>query len=232
MAAPQKNHLILVAGGTGTRMMQHLPKQFLQLLGEPVIVHTLRQFRRFDPHMNIVVVMHPDYVEYWNHLRETLGLDIPHTAVPGGRERFHSVKAGLDSIADLQGIVGIHDAVRPLASIATIRNAYDAAASGGAAVPVIPVNESLRQMTGATSMALNRSLFRLVQTPQCFSIALLKEAFQQEYIPEFTDDASVMEAAGHNIQLVEGNRENIKLTTPEDLIMAEALIRSWNDSAS
>lgn len=232
MSASPQNHLILVAGGTGTRMMQHLPKQFLQLLGEPVMVHTLRQFMRFDPKMNIVVVMHPEYVEYWIHLRETLGLDIPHTIVPGGRERFHSVKAGLDSISDMHGIVGIHDAVRPLASIATIRNAYEAAAISGATVPVIPVNESLRQITGVTSVALNRSLFRLVQTPQCFSISKLKEAFQQEYIPEFTDDASVMEAAGHHIQLVEGNRENIKLTTPEDLVMAEALIRSWNDSGS
>jgi len=223
------NHLILVAGGTGTRMMQALPKQFLGLLGEPVMVHTLRQFRSYDSALDIVVVMHPDYIGYWNDLRETLRLDIPHRVVAGGEERFHSVKAGLHALGTHEGVVGIHDAVRPLVSISTIRHAYEAARVSGAAIPVIPVVESLRQIHGLSSVALNRSAYRLVQTPQCFSLSLLLEAFEQDYRAEFTDDAAVAEAAGHSIQLVEGNRENIKLTTPEDLIMAEALLRSWRD---
>lgn len=219
------NHAIIVAGGTGTRMQQHLPKQFLELHGKPVLAHTLRLFHQFDPTIRIVVVMHHDFVNYWNDLRETLDLGIAHTVVPGGRERFHSVMAGLETITDTEGVVGIHDAVRPLVSQQTVRNCYEAAAVSGAAIPVVTVHESLRQVTGSISVALNRSVFRMVQTPQCFRLSVIRHAFHQDYRPEFTDDASVVEAAGHDIQLVEGNRENIKITTPEDLVIAEALIQ-------
>jgi 2-C-methyl-D-erythritol 4-phosphate cytidylyltransferase len=218
------HHLILVAGGTGTRMQQTLPKQFLPLADEPVMAHTLRVFHRFDPSLDVVVVMHSDYIGYWKELCAQLNFPVAHRVVPGGRERFHSVKAGLDAIEGDTGVVGIHDAVRPLVSEETIRRAYDAARESGAAVPVVPVHESLRAVHGEVSEAVDRSSYRLVQTPQCFRLEVLRDAFRQEYQPHFTDDASVAEAAGHRIALTAGNRENIKLTTPEDLIMAEALL--------
>jgi len=220
------NHLIIVAGGTGTRMQGHVPKQFLELNGEPVLVHTLRSFMLFDERMNVVVVMHPNFVDYWKELAETLGFNLPHQVVSGGEERFHSVLAGLKAITDQEGVVGIHDAVRPLVSQRTIRNAYEMAATTGAAIPVVGLQESLREVKGESNTAVNRSAFRLVQTPQCFRMEVLRNAFNQAYRAEFTDDASVVESAGYPIQLVEGNRENIKLTTPGDMIMARGLLNA------
>lgn len=220
------NYLIVVAGGTGTRMQGLIPKQFLELSGKPVIVQTLRRFIEFDPGIRVVVVMHPEYVQYWNDLLGTMDFHIPHQVVAGGEERFHSVKEGIRALGEADGVVGIHDAVRPLVSLRTIRNAYEAAAQSGAAIPVVSMNESIREVSTSGSMAVNRVAFRMVQTPQCFRLDLLRYAYEQSYKPEFTDDASVVEAAGHAIQLVEGNRENIKLTTPTDLIVAQALLDS------
>lgn len=216
------NHLIIVAGGTGSRMGGDLPKQFLEIHHKPILVHTLERFHAFDPSLNIKVVLHPDFVDYWVDLTRTLNVSVPHQIIAGGKERFHSVKNGIDAITENSGIVGIHDAVRPLVSKHTFETSYSQARINGNAIPVVPVNDSLRLLENGQNQIADRSKFRLVQTPQCFELQLLREAFNQAYHPSFTDDASVVEALGVRLHLVEGNRENIKITTPEDLRMAQA----------
>lgn len=219
-----KNHLIIVAGGTGSRMGMELPKQFLEINGKPILAHTLERFHHFDSALNIIVVLHPDFVEYWNDLVQTLGIKVPHEVVKGGKERFDSVKQGLKAISDETGVVGIHDAVRPLVSFKTFETCFNNARINGTAIPVVTVNDSLRELHNGDSKIADRSKFRLVQTPQCFEISLLREAFKADYHPSFTDDASVVESLGVRLHLVEGNRENIKITTPEDLLLAKAYL--------
>jgi 2-C-methyl-D-erythritol 4-phosphate cytidylyltransferase len=221
-----KEYAVIVAGGTGSRMQHALPKQFMELAGEPVLLRTLRIFHKYNPDMGLVVVMHPDYVNYWRDLHITMGSPVPHQLVEGGKTRFYSVKAGLAVLSGHDSIVAIHDAVRPLVSLATLRNCFDAAREYGAAVPVVTLNESLRAVAGNSSTAVNRDDFRLVQTPQCFRLVLIQAAYQQPYLPEFTDDASVAERNGTPIRLVTGNRENIKLTSSEDMRIARALLQT------
>ena len=216
------DHLIIVAGGTGSRMGTDLPKQFLEINHKPILVHTLERFYSFDSSLNIIVVLHPDFVDYWIDLKRTLQLNIPHQVVAGGKERFFSVQNGLSAIQAETGVVGIHDAVRPLVSKKTFETSYHQARINGNAIPVLPLNDSLRTVEDGQNKIADRSKFRLVQTPQCFEISQLRKAFQQAYHPMFTDDASVVEALGVHLNLVEGNRENIKITTPEDLQMAQA----------
>jgi 2-C-methyl-D-erythritol 4-phosphate cytidylyltransferase len=217
-----QDHLIIVAGGSGKRMGTELPKQFLELNGKPILVHTIERFHNFNNQLNIIVVMNEEYIDYWGDLCRTIGLSIPHQVVKGGKERFFSVLHGLNKIPDSEGIVGVHDAVRPLVSKRTFVTCYESARINGTAVPVLPVNDSLRFVADGKNEIADRSKFRLVQTPQCFEISLLKKAFQQGYNPSFTDDASVVEFLGVAINLVEGNRENIKITTPEDLRFCSA----------
>lgn len=220
-----KDYAIIVAAGSGSRMKAALPKQFLELNGKPILLHTLEKFHQFDPLLELIVVLNVEYVQFWKDLARTLGVTIPHRVIEGGNERFHSVKNALDTIPEGNGIVGIHDAVRPLVSFKTLEICYNMARSKGNAVPVIHVNDSLRMMQNGVSKVTDRNQYRLVQTPQCFEIAMLRKAFEQPFDPSFTDDASVLEAMGERVSLVEGNRENIKITTTEDLRMAEALIR-------
>jgi 2-C-methyl-D-erythritol 4-phosphate cytidylyltransferase len=203
-------------------MQSVLPKQFLELAGKPILLHTLEKFFGFNPEINIVVVMHPDFIPFWSDLARTLYCEIPHKVIPGGEERFHSVQIGLQQIADEEGIVGIHDAVRPLVSIKTLELAYTKAREHGSAIPVLPLNDSLREVTDKVSHIVDRTKFRLVQTPQCFRIKALREAFELDYHISFTDDAAVWEASGREVYLFEGNRANFKITTPEDLRLAEA----------
>ena len=203
-------------------MGTELPKQFLELNGKPILVHTIERFHNFNNQLNIIVVMNEEYIDYWGDLCRTIGLSIPHQVVKGGKERFFSVLHGLNKIPDSEGIVGVHDAVRPLVSKRTFVTCYESARINGTAVPVLPVNDSLRFVADGKNEIVDRSKFRLVQTPQCFEISLLKKAFQQGYNPSFTDDASVVESLGVAINLVEGNRENIKITTPEDLRICSA----------
>lgn len=194
-----------------------LPKQFLLVAGKPLLFHTLQRMHDFDATMKLYVVLHRDYAEQWQQWTMEYALEIPHHVVIGGEERFHSVKCAIDAISAIDAIVGIHDGVRPLVSIDTLRRCYEVAEERGNAVPVIPVNDSIREVHGESNTAVDRSHFRIVQTPQCFHLNELKRAFEQPYQSSFTDDASVMEAVGHAIHLVEGNRENIKVTTPQDL---------------
>lgn len=208
-------------------MGSDLPKQFMLLGGEPVIMRTIRRFVEAMPGLGIVVVLHPDYVDMWHRLCEEHGFDISVRIVRGGEERFYSVKNGLDAISSSAGddIVAVHDAVRPLVSVEVIRRTFAEAVEHGAVVPALPSVESVRLVdAGGRSMAVSRNSVMLVQTPQVFSLSLLRKAYAQPYRDTFTDDASVVEALGHPIHIVPGNRENIKLTTPLDMQMAEMLV--------
>ena len=216
------NAVIIVAGGSGKRFGTGLPKQFLELNGLPVIMHTIQAFHRFDPEIEIILVLPEAHFDFWQELKLKHDFTIAHQVVGGGAERFYSVKNGLMAVT-VDGIVGIHDALRPLVSEATLVNCFAAAREFGNAIPVVAPADSIRKLTAASSEQVNRNEYRLVQTPQCFRKQDILKAFEQDYSVVFTDDASVAEAAGQEIFLVEGNRENIKITTPEDLIIAKAL---------
>ncbi len=219
-----KDYVIIVAAGSGSRMRSAIPKQFLELSGKPILQHTMEKFHRYNPEIEIILVLNEEYIVFWQDLLRTLQITVPHQIVAGGEQRFHSVKNAINSITGDNGIVGIHDAVRPLVSLKTIENCYTTARSRQSAVPVITLNDSLRMIQGQRSEMADRNKFRIVQTPQCFEINLLRAAFDQTYEEAFTDDASVVERYGEMVHLVEGNRENIKITTTEDLRMAEALL--------
>ena len=227
-----KHYVVMVAGGTGTRMRRSTAKQFLNVEGLPLMWWTLRRFKEALPEAEVTLVLHDSLFEEFAELEAQHGLAGAHHVVPGGAERFHSVLAGLATLPDT-GVVGIHDAVRPFPSVETIRRCFDQAQTMGSAVPVVPVKDSIRRMAAhdGSSQAEDRSVLRAVQTPQCFDLATLKAAFDTPYRPEFTDDASVMEAAGHEVHLCEGDPWNVKVTTPEDLTIAEAFVRSaWPQS--
>lgn len=216
-------YVLIVAGGSGRRMETEVPKQFLLLNGKPVLMHTFEVFYRFSSTISFVLVLPDNEIALWKQLCMDYSFTIPHYIVTGGDTRFQSVKNGLSLIKE-ECIVAVHDGVRPLTSIATIEKAFAKAELHGNAVPVIPVNESLREMIGQKSAPADRSRFFIVQTPQCFRISLLKEAYKQTYQEGFTDDATVVEALGETIHLTEGNFENIKITYPTDLKIAWGLI--------
>ena len=219
------DYIIIVAGGKGLRMGSDIPKQFLPIGGKPVLMRTLERFRRYSPTLQIILVLPKAQQDYWQKLCKEYAFDIDYQLADGGETRFHSVQNGLAKIPDnAQGVVGVHDGVRPFPSIDVIRNCYETAREKKAVIPVIPVVETVRHLKGDTSVTVPRNEYRLVQTPQTFDIQLLKAANRQPYNEGFTDDASVVEAFGFNITLVEGNRENIKITTPYDLKIAEVLI--------
>jgi len=216
---------LIVAGGSGTRMGSEIPKQFLVLNGKPILMHTIERFVHYDPNMKVTLILPSSQFPFWEALCREYGFKIPHTLISGGNTRFQSVKNGLDSLPD-SGIVFIHDGVRPLVSSQTIRNCENTTREKGNALPVIPVVESIRQLTSDCSQHADRNLFRLVQTPQTFLLKAIKTAFMQKESPLFTDDASVLEATGSKINLVDGNPENIKITQPTDLKIAAVFIQS------
>ena len=219
------DYIIIVAGGKGLRMGSDLPKQFLPIKGKPVLMHTIERFRKYSEALDVIVVLPREQHGLWLELCKKHHFIEPHTIVDGGETRFHSSKNGLAAIPDeAHGVVGIHDGVRPFVSIEVISNCYETARHAGAAIPVLPVTDTLRYV-GEEAKARNvlRSDYRIVQTPQTFDIQLIKRAFLQPYSETFTDDASVVEAMGAHVTMVDGNRENIKLTTPYDLQIAEIL---------
>lgn len=220
-----KRYAIIVAGGKGVRMGKALPKQFLELDGIPVILHTLNVFYRFDPTIQLIVVLPGSYFGTWKTLCDTCSVKYEAFLAEGGPERFHSVKSGLKFVDDDKSVVAVHDAVRPLVSREVLDRAFTDAEHYGNAIPVIPVNESLRERTGVGSRSVDRKNLFMVQTPQCFRTSILKKAYRQNYASEFTDDATVVESDGEIIHLVEGNPENIKITSPADMLIAEALLR-------
>ena len=217
-----KYYAIIVAGGKGLRMGGDVPKQFQLVGGRPVLMHTLQQFRNAIADLQIILVLPREQQDYWCELCRQYEFGVEHRVADGGQTRFHSVKNGLALIPDgEEGIVGVHDGVRPFASADLIRRCYAAAVEAEAVVPAVPVVESLRHEERG---AIDRKGYRLVQTPQTFSIPLLKAAYRQAYLETFTDDASVVEAYGHRVAMIDGIRENIKLTTPFDMVVAEALL--------
>lgn len=222
-----KKIALIVAGGAGSRMKSVTPKQFMLLSGRPVLMHSISAFISYDKNISILLVLPQNQVETWNRLCEEFSFNIEHQIAEGGETRFNSVKNGLALITDEYALVAIHDGVRPLVSQSTIKTCFEFAEKKGNAIPGIPSNDSLRELKVNTSLAVNRDNYRLIQTPQCFSLEQLKEAYQQNYSEKFTDDASVVEMMGGEIHLVDGNRENIKITTEEDLIIAEALMKRF-----
>ena len=216
------DYIIIVAGGKGLRMGGDIPKQFLPIGGKPVLMRTIERFRAYSNNLQIILVLPEAQQDYWKQLCEEYAFDVDYMLTNGGETRFHSVQHGLALISDdAQGVVGVHDGVRPFPSIEVIQNCYETAREKKAVIPVVPVVETLRHITDGTKP---RNEYRLVQTPQCFDIQLLKAANRQPYNDGFTDDASVVEAFGFENTLVEGNRENIKITTPYDIVVAEAII--------
>ncbi len=217
------NYAIIVAGGSGSRMQATVPKQFLLLNGLPVLMHTIQAFSDSQTNPTIIVVLPKDYHVYWQDLCVKHNFTIPHQLVNGGETRFHSVKNGL-SLIEGDAVIGVHDAVRPLTSPAVIDNAYQYAAVNGNAIVAVQSRDSIRQVKNELSAALVRDEIYLVQTPQVFKSDILRLAYEQQYEPEFTDDASVVEQLGININIVAGNHTNIKITYPEDIAIAEMLL--------
>ena len=215
--------IIITAGGIGKRMGAKLPKQFMLIKERPLLMYTLEQFYNFDTKAQIILTLPSEWKEYWEKLIYDNDFKIPHRIIEGGTERYHSVKNALElCVGDY---VMVHDGVRPLVQLDTINTCAIEVKSKRAVVPVVPVNESMRVVTGDSSKAINRSEYRTVQTPQCFERELLAKAYQQEFHEGITDDAGLVEESGVKISMVEGNVENIKITTKTDLLYAEQLLK-------
>ena len=213
------NTVIIVAGGRGKRMGDDIPKQFLPVDGRPILMHTVERFYCFDNGIKIIVALPTDQMPTWENLCRQHLFDIAHQMVAGGEERFHSVQNALKLVGNDE-IVAVHDGVRPLVSTATISRCFEKARQTGAAIPVIDLTESLRFFESPDKhVAVDRNKYKTVQTPQVFRAEILTAAYTQPYNPQFTDDASVVERYGHPIATVEGNRENIKITTPSDIML-------------
>lgn len=230
-----RKYVLIVAGGKGLRMGGDLPKQFIPLEGKPVLMHTLEAFYRWDSSAELVLVLPEDHQPYWEMLCREIGCKVPHRIANGGETRFHSVRNGLqflsEEIENASGrnekvLVAVHDGVRPFVSPEVISACFEEAEKSGAAIPVMPMIDSLRETDANGSHPVDRSRYFAVQTPQVFHSDVLLKAYGQDFSPLFTDDASVVEAMGQSIRLVTGNRENIKLTTPFDLLIAKGLLSS------
>jgi 2-C-methyl-D-erythritol 4-phosphate cytidylyltransferase len=215
--------VIIVAGGKGERMQTEIPKQFLEIKGKPILMHTINQFRIYNSDIQLIIVLPVTQIEFWKDLCKKHNFKVTHQIISGGSTRFHSVKNGLDAVK-IPSLIAVHDGVRPLVSTDTIARCFEEAEKNGAAIPVIDLVDSIRQLTNSGSQSVDRNSFKLVQTPQVFDGELLKKAYQQEYSTFFTDDASVVENLGASIKLVDGNRENIKITNGFDLIQAEVYL--------
>ncbi|MDR2233664.1 MAG: 2-C-methyl-D-erythritol 4-phosphate cytidylyltransferase [Tannerella sp.] len=218
-----KRGVIIVAGGKGLRMGNELPKQFIPLNGKPILMYTLEAFHRWDAAARLILALPAEHQPYWEMLCRELNCNVPHRMVTGGETRFHSVQNGLSEVADCE-LIGVHDGVRPMVALRVIDACFRTAEEKGTAMAVVPCNESLREKVGEQNRAADRRNFFVVQTPQVFYRDWLLEAYRQPYQPFFFDDATVVEHSGKTIHLVEGNLENIKITTPLDLIVAEKLI--------
>lgn len=218
-----KEYALIVAGGKGTRIKSVVPKQFIEILGKPVLLHTLEAFYRYSENINIILVLSEDDLVIWNQITAKYNFTKSIQIAKGGESRFQSVKNGLAKI-DGDGLVAIHDGVRPLVSPDIIGASFRLAAVHKSAVAAVRLKESIRMTDQDNTKAMDRSRFRLIQTPQTFDIALIRKAYELKEDASLTDDASVAERAGHIISLFEGSYRNIKITTEEDLEIAEALL--------
>jgi len=219
--------VIIVAGGKGLRMGKNLPKQFLLLGRVPVLMHTIKRFYDYDSKVKIILVLNSDYKDYWKNLCEQYSFSIPHQVVDGGKERFHSVRNGLEYAGT--SYVAVHDAVRPFVTLDMINRGIETVKRYSTAVPFILPKDSYRMEKGDSNEAVDRSLLRIIQTPQLFDTQLLKRAYSLEYSPYFTDDASVVEHYGKEIKLYEGWEYNIKITTPFDLKLADLILAEYSE---
>lgn len=219
-----KKFVLIAAGGVGKRMGSAVPKQFIEIAGKPVLMHVFHAFLRYAPDIQFIAALPESHVEHWQKLCNKHHFEIQHQLVPSGPTRFHTVKNGLRFIPD-DSLVAIHDAARPLVSLNTISRVFHFADKFGNAIPAIKPIDSVRLVEGPGSKPLDRGKLRMIQTPQCFQGALIKKAYNKNYHESFTDDSTVLEADGVRLFLVDGNPENIKITTPSDLIVAEALMK-------
>ena len=221
-----EKYVIIVAGGSGKRMGGEVPKQFLLVAGKPILMHTVEAFTRTSSDFKFILVLPEEHFSTWNSLCEQYNFSVPMQMVAGGAERFFSVKNALEHVPN-GALVAVHDGVRPFVSKDTINEAFEVAEKNGSAVPVIDEVDSLRRVSNGTSQAVNRAEYKRVQTPQVFQSTILKKAYNQEFSSFFTDDASVVESISEKITLTSGNVENIKLTTPHELLLAEALVNGY-----
>lgn len=223
--------VVIVAAGKGCRMNVQHPKQFLELSGKPLLMHTIERFQHFDPSITIVVVLPFEHIDTWNRLCSLYRFFIPHQIVAGGPQRFHSVKNGLAALEADTHLVAVHDGVRPFVPYDLLKRLFHTAELYGSAVPVVTPGDSIRQVEKDRTIPVDRNQFRLVQTPQVFLYSKLFEAYQQPFRSRFTDDATVYEAAGNSIRLIDGSPVNIKITYPQDMILAESLFNVFSSGA-
>jgi 2-C-methyl-D-erythritol 4-phosphate cytidylyltransferase len=218
---------IIVAGGTGSRMNNALPKQFLPIHGKPILYYSIKAFLDAVPDVKIIIVLHPDFFSAMNGIVQLFENRPDIQIVAGGATRFESVKNGINSIMDGQpnDVVMVHDAARPIVSVQLINNILEAAKKYNTAVPVINIPESVRQLNGEVSAPIDRDSLRMVQTPQAAIYEWMTNAFKQNYLDIFTDEASVLQACNYDIQLIEGDNNNIKITTPDQLLFAEYALK-------
>ncbi len=223
-----KKAAIIVAGGSGSRMKSDLPKQFIEIGGMPILIHTMKQFMAYDAGILLKIVLPETQITFWESLclkYQDFMQKLPHEVIIGGETRFQSAKNGISAIHFEEGLVAIHDGVRPFVSKEIIGKSFEIAQEKGSAVVCVPLKDSARVLiNGYQNQAIDRTLYRLIQTPQTFQLSILRKAYQNPELPTFTDDASVVEAAGFKITLIEGSYENIKITTPEDLLWAEVFL--------
>ena len=222
-----QKYAVIVAGGSGTRMKHEMLKQFISIAGKPILMHTLEAFEQVKLVIEIILVLPKSQMEYWKKLCLQYKFRVPHQIAHGGESRFQSVKNGLRQIEQEVGLVAIHDGVRPLVNSQIILNAFETAEQKGNAVAAVPLKDAIRRVVANENKGLNRKAYQLIQTPQTFRLHQIKAAFRQADDPAFTDDATVLEATGERINLIEGSYRNIKITTPEDLVLAEALLSSF-----
>ena len=223
-----KKYAIIVAGGSGSRMQSEIPKQFIELEGTPILMLTIKQFQKAYPDIEVILVLPADQFSFWGKLKQQYSFTLPHRTVAGGASRFQSVKNGLNAIHSQEGVVAIHDGVRPFISPKIIRHSFEVAQSNKNAVTSMPLKDSIRHVDDSgNNQAKPRKDYRIIQTPQTFQLSLLKEAFETEELDIFTDDATVFEHAGHPINLIDGDYRNIKITTPEDLEVGKVLLRQF-----
>ena len=218
-----KKIAIIVAGGTGTRMKGKTPKQFIEINGKPVIIYSFEAFYQYDNSIKFILALNPDYFSLWKKIVKKYPDFTKHAVVKGGKTRFHSVQNAIKVVED-ETLVAIHDAVRPLVSVETIARCFKTAETNGSAIPCLEICESVREITSTGSRPVDRKKIRTIQTPQVFRSDILKKAYKQRYSMKFTDDATVVENAGYRITLAEGNRQNIKITTKEDIILTETIL--------
>jgi len=218
-----QKHVIIVAGGSGKRMGNATPKQFLLLAGKPLLMHAMEAFYHADHKINIILVLPEAHIQHWKTLCKKYGFSLAHQITKGGRERFFSVKNGLQMVGE-SGLVAVHDGARPLIDKETINLVFDEAQKSGAAIPVTIPAESVRFIVNGKSEHIDREKVRMVQTPQVFQADILRQAYNTPFSSLFTDDASVVESCGYSVSLTKGSSFNIKVTNPGDIALAETLL--------